>query len=333
MFRIWFYILFFLSLTIYSCGPGSPGDTTGTVLPNVTGAAGEVLIVMDQDRWASEPGILLKEILEREFPALPQREPLFDIIHISHGAFDDMFKRYRTIIIVTVSSEIEDPDIRFLENQWAKPQLVVNIRASNNESLAEFISGSAEKLLYNLQSYDRKRLIEIFESSKDSEIKSIVSKFFIELAIPRGYKIDISQEDFAMFSIESPRSSQVVFIYQNPYSGEKDISTARLIENRNEILKKYTRGSQIGSYVTTSPGFPPIAYDLMKNGNRVVEIRGWWELNKGFMGGPFISHTLVDERNKRSVTVEAYVYNPQDKKRNLMRHMEAIVYSAKFIER
>ncbi len=332
MIRIYFYISFLTVLLLYSCDTGPTPGGSGTVLPNVTGSAGEVLVVIDQERWAQRPGILLKEILEREYPALPQREPLFDIIQIPKGAFDEMFKRYRTIILIDVSSEIAEPEIRFFENQWAKPQLVVNIKASNSESLADFLTISADKLLSNLQSYDRKRLIDVFESSKDPDIKSIVSKFYLDLAIPRGYKTDINQEDFAMFSIETPRSSQAIYVYQNAYIDEKDIATVQLIENRDQMLKKYTRGSQFGSYMITSPAFPPIIFDLNKNGNQIVEIRGWWELNKGFMGGPFMSHTIVDKNRRRTVTVEAYVYNPQDKKRNLMRHMEAIVYSAKIIQ-
>lgn len=278
------------------------------------------------------PAFCLEKYLNRNFPALPQPEPLFDITQIPTRAFDDLFKWYRSIIIVDVSSENTPPEIRFLENQWARPQLVVQIKASNNESLAEFISQSADKLVLNLLSYDRKRLIDVFESSKDSEIKQIVNRFYIDVAIPRGYKIDINEEDFAMFSIERQQTSQVILIYKNLYSGKNDITTGKLIEKRDQVLKKYTRGSQIGSYMITSTSFPPIVYDMVKNGIPVIEIRAWWELNKGFMGGPFINHTFIDEARNQTVTVEAYIYNPQDKKRILMRHVEAIVYSAKLIE-
>jgi len=70
-----------------------------------------------------------------------------------------------------------------------------------------------------------------------------------------------------------------------------------------------------------------LSYDLKINGQDFVEIRGLWELNKGYMGGPFLSHSTLDKVTNEIVTVEAYVYNPNNKKRNLMRQMEAIVYS------
>jgi hypothetical protein len=50
------------------------------------------------------------------------------------------------------------------------------------------------------------------------------------------------------------------------------------------------------------------------------------------MGGPFISHSTLDTARNEIITVEAYVYNPNNKKRNLMRQMEAIVYSFELLK-
>jgi hypothetical protein len=322
----------FILLSSCNIDPSKSGNSGGVMLPNVSGSAGEVLIVMDQDNWKGMAGNNLKELLEQEFPALPQPEPLFDIIQISPAAFDDLFKRHRTIIITDISSEHVSPEIRFLENVWAKPQLLIRLNAANREALAALISNSHDKLLYNIQTYDRKRLMDIFVSSKDAGIKSTLNKFRVNLAIPRGYKTDIDAPDFAMFSIESSRTSQVISVYRYPFTGSADISTSTLVAKRNEMMQKFTRGSQTGSYMITSPMFPVIIYDLQKNGRNLIEMRGLWELNKGFMGGPFISHTYVDNVRNEIITVEGYVYNPNEKKRNLMRHVEAIIYSMEIID-
>jgi hypothetical protein len=323
--------LFFVSLTSCNMDP-SQSSGSGVILPNVSGTAGEVLVVMDLNNWKGQAGIKLKEILEQEFPALPQPEPLFDIIHITPGAFDNLFKRHRTIIIADISSEYASPEIRFLETLWAKPQMVIRLNAPDAEKLTELINNSREKLITNIQAYDRKRLMDVFTSSKDAGIKSVLNKFSINLAIPRGYQTDIDVADMAMFSIESPRTSQVISVYRYPYTSEADISTANLIYNRDEIYKKYTRGSETGSHMITSPMFPVIVYDLQRQGREITEMRGLWELNKGFMGGPFVSHTFVDKTRNQIITVEGYVFNPNEKKRNLMRHIEAIVYSMEVVE-
>ena len=45
------------------------------------------------------------------------------------------------------------------------------------------------------------------------------------------------------------------------------------------------------------------------------------------MGGPFVSHARVDRPNGRVVVVEAFVYAPEKKKRDLMRQLEASLYT------
>ena len=301
------------------------------MLPNISGSAGEVLIVMDNNIWKSTPGLSLKEILEQEYPALPQPEPLFDIIHITPGAFDDLFKRHRTIIIADVSSENESPEISYLENLWAKPQLVIRINAAKSEDLFSLIHESKERILYNIQVYDRRRLSDIFRASRDAGIRSILNRFYINLAVPRGYQIDIDAENFAMFSIETARTSQVICVYRFPYYGESDLSTSNLIQNRDDMMKIYTQGARTGSHMITSPMFPVMVYDIQRDGKKLIEMRGLWELNKGFMGGPFISHTYVDKTRQQLISVEGYVYNPNQKKRNMMRHIEAVLYSMEIL--
>jgi hypothetical protein len=45
------------------------------------------------------------------------------------------------------------------------------------------------------------------------------------------------------------------------------------------------------------------------------------------MGGPFVSHARVDRPNGRVVVVEGFVYSPKGLKRNLIRQMEAVLYT------
>ena len=45
------------------------------------------------------------------------------------------------------------------------------------------------------------------------------------------------------------------------------------------------------------------------------------------MGGPFVSHARVDRPNGRVVVVEAFIYAPETKKRDMMRQMEAALYT------
>jgi hypothetical protein len=50
------------------------------------------------------------------------------------------------------------------------------------------------------------------------------------------------------------------------------------------------------------------------------------------MGGPFMSLTQLDENRNKIITIEGFVFAPAHKKRELMRQMEAILYSIKIPE-
>lgn len=308
-------------------------SSRAVLLPNITGAAGEVLVVMDNFNWKNNAGDIIRKTLEQEYPALTQPEPLFDVTHITAGAFDDLFKMHRTIVQVSVDESVKSPVVKYGENMWAKPQLVVRIEAGNSYLLEELISKQKDRILQNILLYDRKRLQDIYNDSKDQDIRNILAKYNVNLALPRGYNTDLSTDDFASFSIETTKTSQVIFVYQYPYKNEKDFETKNIIKKRNAFLKKYTIGSRDDSYLTTAEMFPPFTYDIKKNGENIVEVRGWWELYNGYMGGPFLSHTLLDKKRNKIVVVEGYVYYPNNKKRNMMRQLEAIVYSAEFLDK
>jgi len=51
-----------------------------------------------------------------------------------------------------------------------------------------------------------------------------------------------------------------------------------------------------------------------------------------FMGGPFINYTMVDQRHQRVVTIDGYVYYPSKDKKNLLRQLEALIYTLSFPE-
>ena len=45
------------------------------------------------------------------------------------------------------------------------------------------------------------------------------------------------------------------------------------------------------------------------------------------MGGPFVSHMRLDEKNQRVIVSEIFIYSPDKLKRNLVRQMEASLYT------
>jgi hypothetical protein len=321
-----FFVL--LTLVLQACDTSSyQGGAGGRILPNITGGAGEVLVVMDNFNWENSSGELMQDILMQEYPGLPQSEPLFDVIHITAASFDNVYQYHRSIVLSTIESGLE-PRIRFRENVWSKPQILVQLEAPSGGALKELIAENEQKIQSFLVQYDRKRLMENYQDSKDPAIaKELAAHHQARLAIPRGYNLDFSNEDYTSVSIESPDLSQVVQIWDYPVAGSGDLSISKVLTKRNELTRKYVEGPRENSYMTLSKMYQPIAYDLRNNNMDVLEIRGLWELENGFMGGPFLSHSVYDEKRGRIVTVDGYIYHPNQKKRTKLKQLEAIIYS------
>jgi hypothetical protein len=305
------------------------GDTR--IMPNVTGGSGEVLVVMDKFLWDGAAGAALQDVLKEEFPGLPQSEPLFDMAQITSASFSNVNRFHRSVVLITIKENGEEAKVRFRKNVWAKPQIVVQIEAPNKKELISLIKKNHNKIQNFFVQYDRQRLTDSYNETKDLEIqKKIAENHHLTLGIPRGYNVDISTENYSSVSIEASDYSQVLHIYEYPASKE-DMNSNKILAKRNEFTKKYVKGHNEDSYMITAMSYPPIFYDLQRGGMEIIETRGLWELEGGFMGGPFVSHSVFDSARSRIVTIEGYIYFPNRKKRVKIRQLEAIVYSLKLL--
>jgi len=333
-----YFRLVFLAVSIVLIASGcdhsvnKQGGLNGRILPNITGGAGEVLVIMDNFNWDNDAGEAMRDLLMKAVPALPQSEPTFDITHGTAASFDGFFKFHRSIILTTINASVSEPSIRYRENAWARPQIVVEMQAASSQQLIQLIRDNQETVYNFLLQYDRKRLMNMYEESRDTELQERIQKDHqVHTIIPRGYNLDFSNKEYTSLSIETPDFSQVIQIFDYPVNGPEALQTEALLQKRDEFTSKYVKGPDDKSYMVIAKLFPPQVYDLKIDNREVVEIRGLWELEGGYMGGPFVSHAVYDAARKRVVFIDGYVYYPNERKRTKMRQVEAVVYSLKLI--
>jgi hypothetical protein len=61
------------------------------------------------------------------------------------------------------------------------------------------------------------------------------------------------------------------------------------------------------------------------------EMRGLWKVENEFMGGPFISYSVLDQEKSKILHLYGFVYAPKLNKRNYIRQLDAILRTAKLI--
>ncbi|MGE0088436.1 MAG: DUF4837 family protein [Bacteroidales bacterium] len=302
-----------------------------SLLPNVTGKSGEVVLVIDNELWSSKVGDEFKKYLASDYPGLPQPEPLFDLVQIPYQAFSNIFKTHRNLLIVRVSNEFKEARMILQKDVYASPQLVINILAPNNEVLEKLISEKGDLIVDRLLKMETTRYEKSYFKYKEKKVsEQIAKKFGIKLDFPIGYSVDLDTTDFVWIANDSPTMSQgvLIFSYKKP---DVQLTTPYLIAKRNEFTKRFVSGANAGSYMTVEPEMEPFRREIEVNGLKVVELRSLWRVEGDFMGGPFVTFIIQDTKNDRIIHLDGFVYAPQFDKRGYVRQLEAILSSVKFI--
>jgi hypothetical protein len=302
------------------------------LLPKVTGKPGEVVIVADQAVWDSEIGKSLDSILTKPFEVLPQAEPSYDPVRIPASAFTNIFKSHRNIIIAKISPRNKKPRILVQRDVWAKPQIVINLFGPNDSTTVDYLHANGEKLLNLLDQAEINRTVTAYRKNRVKVIDDLLrEKHHVTLSVPIGYEVGVDSADFVWISHEQSDITQSILIYNYAYTDSGTFTPEYLINKRDEFTRKFIPGPAPGSYMVVERSLPADFHEYMRDNQYCAELRGLWKLENGFMGGPFISLSILDENRDRIVTIDAFVYAPGLDKRNYVRELEAILNTFKII--
>ena len=322
------YSLFSLILTIIVIVSCTSESTH--MHKNITGKAGEMVVVISKQSWDGIPGKLIRETLAQPHVALPQDEPLFDVIDVPHAAFKDIFKSTRNIIQTSVSINVEKEGVTFKDDVWAYPQATIQIKAKTPEKFAEIFNKNKEKILSYFISAEKERLQMNYTKYFEKAVFNVLSNDFgVTMKVPPGFKIMEQKKDFLWFQYDTPEIFQGIVVYTYPFVSDSAFTVNYALPIRDSILKSNVPGPTKGSYMTTEKLIDPIYHVFKHTGNYATEMRGLWKVQNDFMGGPYISVSVLDEANQRVINAFGFVYAPSKDKRNLLRQVEAMVYSLK----
>lgn len=322
------FSLGFIVLLLVSCNK----NTQTSMMRNVTGKAGEMVIVVAPELWNSDTGEALKNVFSQPQFGLPQDEPLFSVINIPREAYRDIFKTSRNIVEVNVGNT-QETGITFKRNVHAYTQAMAFVSAKDQQSVAQLIHDNHDQLLAFFLGAERERLTKNYEKYQNKVVRDRLQEHFgFTLNVPPGFSVEAVKEDFMWIRFETPEISEGLLVYTYPYEHDSTFTTEFLLAKRNAFLYKNVPGPTEGSYMSTEMELPVQFNILKKNGNFAAEMRGLWTVENDFMGGPFVSLSILDLLKNRIITIDGYVYAPSTDKRDLIRQVEAMIHSVKFVE-
>lgn len=324
-FKISSLIFLLVFIEFVSCS-----NAGNTMYKNITGKPGEVVVVISKQSWEGTPGAVIREILAQPHAALPQNEPIFDIINIPHDAFKEIFKSTRNIIQTNIYSNVGEEGIIFKDNIWAYPQATIQINAKSNDRFVEILNENKEKILSYFLTAEKERLTANYNKYYEKEVYNILDRDFdVTLKVPPGFRVMTQKKDFLWIQYDTPEIFQGILLYTFPYVSDSAFTVNYQLSVCDSIMKTNIPGPTRGSYMNTEKNIDPIISFTRHNGNYANEMRGLWRVENDFMGGPYISLATLDAVNRRVVVAFGYVYAPSKDKRNLLRQVEAMIYSLK----
>lgn len=300
----------------------------GLLTPNATGLPYEMLVVMDDEQWERPLGRAVFNVLDSDVPGLPQSERSFRISRVAPSAFNsNMFRTMRNVIKVDIQNIYSQPKFKFARNVYSYPQMIMTLQAPDEASLAEYINANQQSIIDFFTKAEMNREIENLREKHNPEVSRLAQEILdVDVWVPWEVNRFKKGKDFFWASTNVGKKDMSIVLYSYPYTDKNTFTLEYFLQKRDSVMKANIPGGPEGSYMTTNHNYVYVE-DATVRGKYAQVARGLWRVQGDRMGGPFVSHSRVDEANGRIVVAEAFIYAPESLKRDLIRRMEAALYT------
>lgn len=316
-------VLILLSVFVVSCKDGRRGPLT----PTSSGLPYELLVVIDQKYQDTELGTSITDVLTRNVPGLPQPESSFKLMYTDPQHFDGILKPIRNIVIVKIGKEYTEPRFNSISDLYAFPQAVLVVQGPDLQSAADYVLNNSAAMIDYFTKAEMNRQITILEKNHNDEVSKMASEMFgVEVWIPGDLMSTKRGENFLWAGSNTGKAERYFMIYSIPYTDKDAFTPEYMLHKRDSVLKVNIPGEREGTYMTTSRDYTDVK-PISVQREYAMEARGLWRVVNDRMGGPFVAQMRLDEKNNRLIFVDAFVFAPEKSKRNLMKQLEASLYT------
>ncbi len=306
----------------------TPKKKKPLLMPNATGLPYEMLVVMDDAQWDRPLGRAVFNVLDSDVPGLPQSERSFRISRVEPDGFNsNMFKIMRNVIKVDIQNIYTQPKFKFARNVYSYPQMIMTLQAPDEESLTDYINNNQQSIIDFFTKAEMNREIENLREKHNPEVSRLAKEILgVDIWVPWEINKFKKGKDFLWASTNVGKKDMNLVLYSYPYTDRNTFTLDYFLQKRDSVMKANIPGGPEGSYMTTNHNYVYVE-DGTVRGKYAQIARGLWRIQGDRMGGPFVSHSRVDEANGRVIVAEAFIYAPESLKRDLLRRMEAALHT------
>ena len=290
-------------------------------------------MVANEDDFHNGAVDSLYAVLTDDLAGVAQSEPCFKVSRITKNNLSKTLRLCRNIVIIKIDpATYTSCKFKFSRDVYAAPQIVMTIQAPNALKFNNFVMENHDAIIEFFTRAELNRQIDQLKEDHQPNIREAVKKAFgSEIWAPteltriktgRNFVWAASQDRFP----KNVEQNLNIVVYSYPYRHSNTFTEAYFVHKRDSVMKANVPGPKEGQYMMTTKGFNLIS-DETVHGKYAQVVRGLWNIKGYDMGGPFVSVSRVDEKYQRVVVAEAFVYYPNQPKRNILKKLEAALYT------
>lgn len=298
-----------------------------------SGKTCEILLAADDNVYYGEMKALIDSVFCSPQDGLPQGEPRFDMVHVTIAKLNTthMFRMHRNIVTCQIDQNNDDK-VYIALDQYASPQVVINIAAKSDTSFMRLLRQYEQRILSAIYDAEHRRMANAFYNQRNVELMNrFKDKFGFGMTFSDEFRWATEDADFAWIRKETKDFGLSVLVSTMPYRSQDQFETAKIDNRLDTMMRRHVPGPAEGSYMGTERRVELQHRRVEYPGSSYcIETRGLWRTFGDFMGGPFVAYTILSPDNKQIVEVVGFVYCPRFDKRDYLMQVEGICNSIKW---
>ncbi|MBR9920419.1 MAG: DUF4837 family protein [Bacteroidetes bacterium] len=327
--------------------------------PTAFGPLNQLVVIADENLWEGAVGDTFDYYFASAYPVLPQPEPIYDLRHFSPEEL--MYKKERRelrkyVILADLNDEesmatklvrqdisnelIEEAREKntfktaVREDRWANNQLVVYMFGFGNDKLLESIQNNFPGVNKRIRKAQSKQIeAEVYPAGTNNIlVNQLKDSMNIDVRVPSEYFLAMYDEinRTAWVRQETPEVSFNIMFQRIKYTDDDQLKPEYL-QARIDSLGAYVSSDVNNTYLVVNDEDLPIITEVFQRDNRyTLQMRGIWEMENDFMGGPFVAEMALNPNTNELLLTFGFIFAPGEDKRDNMKYMEYVMESVQF---
>ncbi|MGA0317306.1 MAG: DUF4837 family protein [Flavobacteriaceae bacterium] len=319
-------LLFFVLVLNLGCQNQTNKDLA--FVPESSGNLNHITVVMPETDWKGELGAVVREELQQIYEGLPIDEPQYSINYLNTKTFTGFARQSRNVVWFQKG---DNPAFQLAQNQFARPQILANVRGEDSEIQGFLFQENATLLRQTFAENERKEKMRRIRKSLTTE-ETLPNRFGFTLEYPSAYETVKDTANFVWIQKPMRKGHLNLIAYTLEPEALSEQFNGQILDLRDSIGKRYIPGRLKGSYFITERAFKPYYYKTKLEGSTTFLTKGTWEVANDFMAGPFVNYAIKDSLSKKWIVIEGFAFAPSASKRDYMFELNSILTSFKRLD-